>query len=113
MAQLLRKAKTLGPSFRTPEPARKTLLVSLLVGVVLALSFAAGSAVTSADSGSATFDYHIGDAFLKAIDPSLGPAVVMSPHGDRLIVEGSGTLTVHPKPTPGGRNVRPPATRRE
>lgn len=55
-----------------------------------------------ADSGARTYDYHLGDAFLTALDPSFGPDVAMAPNGDTVTVEGTGTFSIHAKSVSGG-----------
>ena len=55
------------------------------------------------DQGSsASYDWHVGDAFLIALNPAFGPDVAEAPNGDRVIVSGTGTLGIHPKAASGG-----------
>lgn len=58
-----------------------------------------------ADSGAREYDYHIGDAFLTAIDPSFGPAIAKAPNGDTVEIVGTGTLGIHAKSVTGGGTV--------
>lgn len=84
--------------------------------VALALTAAAGTMACSSDSPlespvismrvvdqnvAATLDYHVGDAFLAEIDPSLSPAVAMAENGDKIALNGTGELSIHPKSATG------------
>ncbi|MBI3973174.1 MAG: hypothetical protein HY332_18010 [Chloroflexi bacterium] len=55
-----------------------------------------------ADSESVSFDYHVGDAFLAALNPAFSPAKAMAPNGDIIEVVGTGTLSLHKKSVTGG-----------
>lgn len=49
----------------------------------------------------ATFDYHVGDAFLAALDPDFSPAVAVAENGDKIALDGTGELSIHPKSATG------------
>jgi hypothetical protein len=51
---------------------------------------------------SATYDWHAGDAFLAAVNPAFSPDVVQAPNGERIVINGTGTLGIHPKFATGG-----------
>ena len=62
----------------------------------------------------ATYEYHAGDAFLASLNPAFSPDVAMASNGDRIQINGTGTLSVFPKGVTGGGtefdsmiNVRP------
>jgi len=48
---------------------------------------------------SATYGWHAGDAFTPPLVP---PDVAEAANGDRIILTGTGTLTLHPKSATGG-----------
>ena len=48
---------------------------------------------------SASYGWHAGDAFLPPLVP---PDVAEAANGDRIILTGTGTLTLHPKSATGG-----------
>jgi hypothetical protein len=48
---------------------------------------------------SATYGWHAGDAFTPPLVP---PDVAEAANGDRIILSGTGTLTLHPKSAAGG-----------
>lgn len=48
---------------------------------------------------SATYGWHAGDAFTPPLIP---PDVAEAANGDRIILTGTGTLTLHPKSATGG-----------
>lgn len=53
---------------------------------------------------AATYDWHAGDAFLAAVNPAFSPDVAQAPNGDRIVINGRGTLRLHPKSATGGGN---------
>jgi hypothetical protein len=55
-----------------------------------------------AGSGAQSLEYHAGDAFLAAIDPSFSPVIARAPNGDTIEIMGNGTLSIHPKSVTGG-----------
>lgn len=77
-------------------------LASLLVlGIGIAVLTVAPASIVSAHRFG-THEYHVGDAFLAALDPSFAPAVATASNGDRIEVSGSGTFSVHPNKVTGG-----------
>src|SRR2546426_4256081 len=52
--------------------------------------------------GPATYEYHAGDAFLASLNPAFSPDVAMASNGDRIVLTGTGTLSVFPKSLTGG-----------
>ena len=52
--------------------------------------------------GPATYEYHAGDAFLASLNPAFSPDVAMASNGDRIVLTGTGTLSVFPKSVTGG-----------
>lgn len=66
-----------------------------LLGLILVAVF---SFQASADSGHRDYEYHIGDHFGGVVH---GPDVAESPNGDTVAIEGSGTLSIHPKEVTG------------
>lgn len=50
--------------------------------------------VSFASHNSGMYDWHVGDAFLTAVDPSFGPTVSSARNGDTIEVVGTGTMTV-------------------
>jgi hypothetical protein len=54
-----------------------------------------------ADSGAATYDYHVGDAFLAALNPAFAPDVARAANGDTIAIAGTGTFTLAPKSATG------------
>ena len=48
---------------------------------------------------AATYGWHAGDAF---VPPLIPPDVAEAANGDRIILTGTGTLTLHPKSATGG-----------
>lgn len=52
-----------------------------------------------------TFTYHVGDAFLTAIDPSFGPVVTRARNGDEISVMGTGTFSLFPRLVTGGGTI--------
>ena len=81
---------------------RRFLTKAALTGIALTALLGAFSATASANSSSASYEYHIGDAFLVSLDPSFGPDVTLAPNGATMTVTGTGTLSVHPKSISGG-----------
>lgn len=49
-----------------------------------------------------TYEYHIGDAFLTAFDPSFGPDIARAANGDTVEVVGTGTFGHRPDDVTGG-----------
>jgi hypothetical protein len=78
-------------------------LLSLIAVLALVLA-GLGTSTATADSGSATYDYVIGEGIVCGFDPSACPAVSTASNGDTLIMTGSGTLSIHPKSVSGGGN---------
>ncbi len=78
------------------------LTKAALTGIALTGLLGAFTVPASADSSSASYEYHIGDAFLVSLDPSFGPDVTLAPNGASMTVTGTGTLSVHPKSISGG-----------
>jgi len=81
---------------------RRFLTKAALTGIALTALLGAFSATASANSSSASYEYHIGDAFLVSLNPSFGPDVTLAPNGATMTVTGTGTLSVHPKSISGG-----------
>ncbi len=81
---------------------RRFLTKAALTGIALTALLGAFTVPASADSSSASYEYHIGDAFLVSLDPSFGPDVTVAPNGATMTVTGTGTLSVHPKSISGG-----------
>ena len=60
------------------------------------------SARVVGENASAQYDFHAGDAFLQALNPAFSPDVALAPNGERVILTGTGTLSIHPKSATGG-----------
>ena len=54
------------------------------------------------EGSPASYDRHVGDAFLIALNPAFGPDQAIAPNGDKVIMTGTGTLGIHPKSATGG-----------
>lgn len=68
------------------------------MGAYLALVVAAGAVLVPgmalASHSNGTYNWHVGDAFLTAVDPSFGPTVSGARNGDTVEVVGTGTMTI-------------------
>jgi hypothetical protein len=53
-------------------------------------------------SAAATYNWHAGDAFLIALNPAFGPDVAEASNGERVELQGTGTLGIHPQSATGG-----------
>jgi hypothetical protein len=60
------------------------------------------SARVVGENAPAQYDFHAGDAFLQALNPAFGPDLALAPNGDKVILTGTGTLSIHPKSATGG-----------
>lgn len=72
----------------------------LALGVALITVFLPLVAAASHNNG--TYDWHIGDAFLTAIDPAFGPTISEARNGDTVEVIGTGTMTIGSHSATGG-----------
>jgi hypothetical protein len=59
------------------------------------------SAKVISENAAAQYDFHAGDAFLQALNPAFGPDVALAPSGEKVILTGTGTLSLHPKSATG------------
>lgn len=69
-------------------------VVRALVAFSVATITAFLPTVAFASHNNGTYDWHVGDAFLTAVDPSFGPTVSSARNGDTIEVVGTGTMTI-------------------
>src|SRR5712692_5190409 len=74
----------------------------ILVAVLMAAFSLLPAVGAGADSGSASYVYHVGDAFLAAFNPAFSPDVARADNGDTIALKGTGTLSIHPGSVTGG-----------
>jgi len=75
-------------------------VAAVVLGLVLAP--AASAARTIGLRETVTYEWHAGDDFLAAIDPSSSPAIAMAANGDTVEIKAMGTLSPMPRMASGG-----------
>ncbi len=92
---------------------KKTVLALLVIATALSLVLvpaATAGRLVESDGASAIaarrtlgeFEWHAGDSFLKAINPTFSPAVARADNGDTIAINATGTLSLMPKTATGG-----------
>jgi hypothetical protein len=80
----------------------KAFLIAL-IGLMSAILPVAAVSADSIHNTSSSFQWHIGDSFLAAVNPTFGaPSVTMTYNGDRVSINGTGTLSLDPSSVTGG-----------
>lgn len=77
-----------------------TLKLAWAAAVTVAFSLVPLAA--SAHHNDGTYDWHVGDAFLTAVNPGFGPVVTQARNGDTIEVVGTGTMTIGSHSAAGG-----------
>ncbi len=77
----------------------RNLTNTWVLAVVVLLGL--GANITSADSGSASFQYLVGSGLVCGLDPTACPDIASAANGDSIEISGQGTLSIHPKTVTG------------
>ncbi len=84
------------------QTCSKAFLIAI-IGLMLAVLPVAGVSASSIHNPSSTFQWHVGDSFLAAVNPKFGaPSVTMTYNGDTVAVNGTGSLSLNPSSVTGG-----------
>lgn len=81
-----------------------TIMRFARTGLVLGVALVSASlpTVAAASHNHGTYDWHIGDAFLTAVDPTFGPIIARAGNNDTVEVVGMGTMTIGSHSAAGG-----------
>lgn len=82
------------------NPIKRLAQTAVAFSVATITAFLPMVALASHNDG--TYDWHVGDAFLTAVDPAFGPVVSKARNGDTIELVGTGTLTIGSHSATGG-----------
>lgn len=77
-------------------------LMKIAQAVALGAAFALIPFAAAASHNDGVYDWHVGDAFLTAVDPTFGPTISEARNGDKIEVVGTGTMTIGSHSATGG-----------